>query len=157
MSVLVVATLGCGRETKTIECIDLNASLDSIAEEALTDNLKKVRFPFCQIAPEGWDQVAIISPYIMEKDIDDLKLKNIGDIDEELDAIHLQEGKCALIFSKERQIIAYSIVNRTPVDFVTLIKISTSKGLKHIYDSTMCDKLELNDVFSDEVILSLKK
>ncbi|WP_214227737.1 hypothetical protein [Pedobacter sp. B4-66] len=137
---MFLLTLGCSNHPK-IERIELDSKLEKVATEAQEDTLEISRFTFCELIQRNdWDEVAILSPYIVAKQLENGGIKDYNQIFDDLETMN--DSKCSFLFLQKKRVIAYSIINRGPINF--------SKPLVSIFylNKVDCSRLKLKKMAS---------
>lgn len=93
--------IGCSNHPK-IERIELDAKLEKVAIEAQKDTLEISKFSFCELIPiSDWDEVAIVSPYIIEKQLENAGIKDYNQIFDDMETMN--DSKCSLLFLQKKK------------------------------------------------------
>jgi len=117
---LVVLLWACNDKKATLTKIDVDRQLTDLVR-SLNKGDNQAANKFCSLLHvEAYDKIVVIAPYT---DASNLKLKsegieNLGQIKDTILSMSLDDGKCVLVYIKDKKGVAYSVVSRLPVDIV---------------------------------------
>lgn len=139
--IIIGLITSCGTKDKGIKKINLDEIILPAAKFALNNDSSEVHFLFCKSIPfKDWDMLIVTSPYANWEDIQYKNIKNSNEAKNIFNSNNLMEDRCMLFFLKKNEFVAYSIVNRFPIDF-SLIK--NNNGTSFLSKQSICDNLYL--------------
>ena len=118
---LIVLVCACNKK-ETLTKIDVDKQLTDLAR-SFNREANQAANKFCSLLHvDAYDKIVVIAPYTR---VDDFRLKregieNLEKIKDTILSVVYDEGKCMLVYIKDKKGVAYSEVARWPVDIVGL-------------------------------------
>ena len=110
---LICLVCACSQKQELIE-INIDKQLADFAK-----NNDPSGIDLCSAIPlKTWDEIVVIGPYSTEDRLKPFKIKNLATVKDKVLSESYDEGECMLVYLKNKEAIAYSVVSRFPVDFV---------------------------------------
>ncbi|WP_231492177.1 hypothetical protein [Pedobacter sp. Leaf170] len=117
----IILFLSSCKEDKQVVQFDLTPQLKKTIQ-LMGTSPKPINLNLCDFVKFSWDSVYVIEPYASEIQLRNAGFDNSAIFEKKMPELTLDESKSILLFINRKHIEQYCIVDRSLVDFSTIMK-----------------------------------